>query len=143
MHTPKVKSTKNVCHARILEKDAPQIGKQQQPTGNQKQQSIITIKDNLLAKQAEVMWAVEVVMSKHSFRWCDKSDLFSAMFLDSINIAKSFACGQTKCKYLICFGIVPYFKELLNSVISELGDVVCQFDESHNDVMKKSSGSPC
>ena len=121
----------------VEEKDAPQSGKEQQPTGNQKQQSIITMKDNLLAKQAEVMWAVEVVMSKHSFRSCDnKSDLFSAMFSDS-NIAKSFACGQTKCKYLICFGIAPYFKELLNSVISELDHVVCQFDESHNDVMKK------
>ena len=58
------------------------------------------------------------------------------MFSDS-NIAKSFACRQTKCKYLICFGIAPYFKELLNSVISELDHVVCQFDESHNDVMKK------
>ena len=94
------------------------------------------MKDNLLANQAEVMWAVEVVMSKHSFRSCDKSDLFSAMFSDR-NTAKSFACGQTKCKYLICFGIAPYFKELINSVILELDHVVCQFDESHNDVMKK------
>ena len=77
MHTPKVKSTKKrmpcqdsrnrILFKPVEEKDAPQSGKEQQPTGNQKQQSIITMKDNLLAKQAEVMWAVEMVMSKHSF----------------------------------------------------------------------------
>ena len=53
------------------------------------------------------MWALEVVIVKHSFCSCDnKSDFFSSMFPDN-QIAKTFACGKTKCKYLVCHGIAP------------------------------------
>lgn len=84
------------------------------------------------------MWAIDVVLSKHSFRSrAKKSELFSAMFHDS-EIATKFSCGKTKCTYLICFGVAPYFKELLCKTLSELDHVVCQFDESYNQVVKKS-----
>ena len=73
-----------------------------------------------LSKHAEVMWAVELVMCKQSFRSCNnKSSLFSTMFQDR-NIAKSFACVQIKSRYLICFGMAPYFKELLKTFYQTL-----------------------
>ena len=51
------------------------------------------------------MWVLEVVIVKHSFRSCDnKSDFFSSMFPDS---------QVAKCKYLVCHGVAPYFKEVL------------------------------
>ena len=34
---------------------------------------------------------------------------FQCMFPDS-QTAQKFACGTTKCSYLICFGLVPYFE---------------------------------
>ena len=43
---------------------------------------------------------------------CDIVDVFKAMIPDS-NIAQVMSCGQTKLSYLITFGIVPYFKQLL------------------------------
>ena len=62
---------------------------------------------------AEVLWAIEVITSHYSFSSCkDISCLFSKMFSDS-QIVQSFSCGATKCAYLACFGIYPYFHELL------------------------------
>ena len=79
---------------------------------------------------------MDVVLSKYSFRSSDnKAELFSAMFPDS-QIAQKFACGQTKCKYLVCHALAPYFKELLGKT-SEVEHFVCLFDESHNHVIKK------
>ena len=76
--------------------------------------------ENEAAKKAEIMWALEVVIAKHSFRSCDnKSELFSSMFPDS-QVAKTFACGKTKCKYLVCHGISPYFKDVLTKSLIEL-----------------------
>ena len=84
------------------------------------------------------MWAFEQVMCKQSFRSCDnKSHLFSTMFPDSCS-GKSFACVQTKCKYSVCFWIAPYCKELLKNSLSEVDHIVCQVDETYNDVLKKS-----
>ena len=63
--------------------------------------------------------------------------LFSSMFPDSL-IAKQFQCGATKCKYLICFGIAPYFHGELMQKIQEQGTMyVISFDESLNKVIQK------
>ena len=59
------------------------------------------------------------------------------MFSDS-QIAKQFSCGKTKCTYLMCFGVAPYFKEVLCKTLSELDQIFCQFNESYNQVVKKS-----
>ena len=88
-------------------------------------------------KQGEVIWTLDVVLSKYSFQSCDiEAELFSAMFLDR-QIAQKFPCGQTKCKYLVCHALPPYFKELLGKTSSEVEHFVCFFDESHNHVIKK------
>ena len=61
----------------------------------------------------EVLWVIKVITSHYSFSSCkDISCLFSKMFPNS-QIAQSFSCGATKCAYLACFGIYPYFHELL------------------------------
>ena len=52
------------------------------------------------------------------------------MFPDS-NIAKNFACGKTRCSYIVTFGLAPYFKGLLNDTLSSLDCFVAMFDESY------------
>ena len=53
------------------------------------------------------------------------------MFPNS-NIAKSFELGVTKLKYVINFGITPYFRDILyNHLKSDC--FVISFDESLND----------
>ena len=113
------------------------------PPSNLKQTSIVSLNASQFAKESEIMWAIDVVLSKHSFRSSvSKSELFSAMFHDS-QIAKNFSCGKTKCTYILCFGVAPYFKELLCTTLSEVDHFVCQFDESYNHVKKKSNGLAC
>ena len=102
-----------------------------------KQTLIAPLMENQSTKQAEVIWTLDVVLSKYSFRSSDnKAELFNAMFPDS-QIAQKFACGQTKCKYLVCHALAPYFKELLGKTLSEVEHFVCLFAESHNHVIKK------
>ena len=57
------------------------------------------------------------------------------MFPDS-NIAKNFACGKTKCSYIVTYGLAPYFKSLINDTLSSLDCFVAMFDESHNKISK-------
>ena len=63
-----------------------------------KQTLIVPLMENQSTEQAEVIWTIDVVLSKYSF-WSgdNKAELFSAMFLDS-QVAQKFACGQIKCK---------------------------------------------
>ena len=90
-----------------------------------------------MKQQIKLMWALEVVIAKHSFHSCNnKSELFSSTFPDS-QVAKTFACGKTKCKYLVCHDIAPYFKEILTKLLMELEHYVCLFDEYYNNILKK------
>ena len=58
------------------------------------------------------------------------------MFPDS-SIVKNFACGKTKCSYIVTYGLAPYFKSLLNDTISTLDCFVAMFDESYNKISKR------
>ena len=50
--------------------------------------------------EAEIMWALEVLSCKYSYRSCEtKGYLFCSMFPES-KIAQQFSCGKTKCSYL-------------------------------------------
>ena len=81
---------------------------------------------------AEVVWVIKVITSNYSFTSCkDISCLFSKMFSDN-QIARSFSCGATKCAYLACFGICPYFHELLREKIRAVKYYTLLFDESSN-----------
>ena len=102
-----------------------------------KQTLIAPLMENQSTKQAEVIWTLDVVVPKYSFRSSDnKTESFSAMFPDN-QIAQKFACGQTKCKYPVCYALAPYFKEILGKTLSEVEHFVCLFDESHSPVIKK------
>ena len=50
---------------------------------------------------------------------------------------KTLPVVKPKCKYLVCNGIAPYFKEVLTKQLVELEHYVCLFDESFNHVIKK------
>ncbi|EDO42389.1 predicted protein [Nematostella vectensis] len=74
--------------------------------------------------KAEVLWAIKVLMSHYSCNSSAGTDkLFSNMFPDSV-IAKQFQCGATKCSYLICFGIAPFFHDELMKRLQEQGTIV-------------------
>ena len=62
---------------------------------------------------------------------------YQCMFSDS-QIAQKFACIQTKCSYLICFGLVPYFeKEVLGMVTNQESLCAVSFDESFNKIIQQ------
>ena len=76
--------------------------------------------------QAEVRWALKVVMSRYSKSSCnDVTELFKIMFPDS-DITKSFTCAKTKCRYMIVYG----FYDLQDSAYH-----VISYDECFNSVL--------
>ena len=107
-------------------------------TSKSKKQSTITdfgVKTH--TQNAEIFWALDVVLSGYSFNSCqNKNDLFCNMFPDS-NIAKNFACGKTKCSYIVTYGLAPYFKSLLNDTLSSLDCFVAMFDESYHKILRR------
>ncbi|KAJ8403281.1 hypothetical protein AAFF_G00354980 [Aldrovandia affinis] len=88
------------------------------------------ITDDVL--KAEAIWALKVVKSHYSFNSCEGlSDVFQNMFPDS-QIAHKFSCGATKCSYLVCFGLSPYFHDQLVEKIKNAKCYSISFDESLN-----------
>lgn len=67
----------------------------------------MSLNDEVL--RAEIFWALKCVKSNFSFA-TGNTELFSSMFPDS-TIAKSYQMSQTKCRYLIQFGIYPWILE--------------------------------
>ena len=91
----------------------------------------------LQATHAGIILAVDLVLRciiilHYSFNSSSsKSDLFCRMFPEC-SIAKNFACGKTKCSYLISFIVAPYFKLILDYTLSSIDKFVASFDESFN-----------
>ena len=87
---------------------------------------------------AEVLWALKILTSHYSQRSCEDTDkLFKNMFPDS-QMAQNFQCGRTKCSYLICFGLAPYYHNMLLSKLKEPGTkFVISFDESLNKILQQ------
>ena len=86
---------------------------------------------------AEVVWVIKVITSHYSFSSSkDICCLFSKMFPDS-QIAQSFLCGATKCTYLACFVIYPYFHVLVIEKICAVKYYTLSFDESLNQINQK------
>ena len=96
---------------------------------------VVLVPDDVL--RAEVLWVFKILTSHYSFKSCkDINQLFSKMFPDS-QIAQSFSCGATKCAYLTCFGLYPYFHELLIEKIRAVKNYTVSFDESLNPINQK------
>lgn len=79
----------------------------------------------------------KMVMNHLSFRSSsDLSKLFQAMFPDS-EIAKEFSMGYDKARYLLCFGIAPYFESQLDENLQNCKSYSISFDESLNKDLQK------
>ena len=84
-------------------------------------------------QKAEIVWALKSFLSGYSNNSCaDTSKTFTCMFPDS-KIAKSFELGATKLKYVINFGIAPYFRDILYNHLQKSDCFVISFDEHLND----------
>lgn len=105
----------NIEHSYILVDDiTPTTNKWNPTVPNSKPFSnlgrqIFSQQDKVLS--AEILWALKTVKSNFSFASNDgNNQIFAAMFPDS-NIVTDYQMSQTKCKYLIQFGIYPWIKE--------------------------------
>ena len=99
-----------------------------QKATSSKQCNISDMLQKEVVLKAELIWCLDVVQSKYSFRSSDnKSVQFACMFPDS-KIAKDFSCGRTKCGYLVTHGLAPHFKTLLVEDLNELYNFVSVFD---------------
>lgn len=86
--------------------------------------------------KAEILWTLHSTVTHNSFNNSKSvSTLFSEMFPDS-QIAQKFACGSTKLKYLVTFGLAPYFLSEIEEEVKDVSHVVVLFDESFNRTIK-------
>ena len=67
---------------------------------------------------AAMRWALQSIMKGHSNNPSSNiSPLFKAMFPNS-KLVESFALGADKLRYLITYGISPYFYDLLKDNVN-------------------------
>lgn len=77
-----------------------------------------------------------MVNSNYSFHSNEDSVyVFQNMFPDSA-ICKNMSCGETKSMYVSCFGIAPYYQNLVENK-AKTSLYVLLFDESPNKEMQK------
>ena len=83
-----------------------------------------------MAEDAEIKWALKVLLSRFSYRSCLGTNKVSkTMFLDYV-IVKEFSMSKTKCAYVIQFVLAPIFKnDFVEQINSSLFYSVL-FDES-------------
>ena len=94
----------------------------------------------LSVAHAEIRWAMKLVTSHFSLRSClDIKDLFSSMFPHS-QIASQFSMSETKCGYLINYGLAPYYKEKLLKEIKKSPFFTVLFEESLNNIFQTTNG---
>ena len=108
----------------------PSSNKTSQPVeiSTLKQTNIVDVNAKQFATKAEIMWSIDDVLSNYSFNSVsNKSDLFCKMFPDS-KIAENFSFGKTKCSYVVCFGLAPYFKGHFTKSLSNVKHILALFD---------------
>ena len=82
--------------------------------------------------QSEILWCFKLVKSNFSLRSSsDLNELFPKMFPDSL-IAQQFALSTDKASYYIHFGIAPFVKQKLISLLQPCPFFVLLFDEAFN-----------
>ena len=87
----------------------------------------------------EIIWTLKSVTAHYSYSSSNGSNLlFRHMFPDS-NIAQKFSYGETKCAYLVKFGLAPHFQQLMIKSLKESGEFVVLFDVSLNSVTQSKS----
>ena len=102
------------------------------PKGTSRTLNKMLINSSVL--QAEVRWALKVVMSRYSKSSCnDVTELFKTMFPDS-DIAKSFTCAKTKCRYMIVYDLALHFQSCLLDDLKDSAYHVISYDKCFNSV---------
>ena len=82
------------------------------PTSEPSQQIIETFTTNTQTMKAEIVWALNTVVSVLShYSNNDIYNFFSAMFANKAT-AEQFSLGRIKSNYVVNHGLSPYFKEL-------------------------------
>lgn len=82
--------------------------------------------------KAEVIHCLKLINQHNSYKSSsDSGDMYRLMFPDS-EIAKQFACGESKVRYLTTHGIGPYLKQQQLNFVKTLEWYVLFFDESLN-----------
>ena len=85
---------------------------------------------------AEIVWALKCVMHGYSYNSsCDMNDIVRVMFPDS-NISKRYQMGADKIRYLVRWGLAPYFKDKLVIDVNRSKFLSVGFNESLNQVTK-------
>ena len=78
---------------------------------------------------------MKVVLLKYSKSSCDDiGQLFKVIFPDS-EVAESFSCAKTKSRYIITYGLAPYFLQCLSDQVKAIPYHVISYDESFNRVL--------
>ena len=87
---------------------------------------------------AEILWCLNMVNQHLSYNSCSHvSELFSAMFPES-EVAQKLSMMKTKSRYMIIYGLAPYFKKkLLKKINFSFFYYSVSFDESFNSELQK------
>ena len=68
---------------------------------------------------AEILWCMKVVKSHYSYNSCsDFTKILTKMRPDS-DIATKISRGKTKCRYMILYGLAPYYQNELIRLIND------------------------
>ena len=82
-----------------------------------RQLTLDTAMSNKDTVKAEIIWLLEVLKNKYSYWSCaSKSSVFAENFKES-ETARSFTLVKTKCSYVICYDVAPYYKDRLMVVL--------------------------
>ena len=109
-----------------------EIGKQKQSAKSIDQYAV-----SINSLNAEILWCMYVVKGHLSYNLCSNiMELFNVMFPDS-DIVAQFSLEKTKCRYMILFGLAPYFKNALIKDINNSLYYSLSFEESLNSVVQK------
>ena len=86
---------------------------------------------------AEILWCMKVVKSHYSYNSCsDFTKILTKMCPDS-DIATKISRGKTKCRYMILYGLAPYYQNELIRLINDSIYHSVSFDEALNYVIQK------
>ena len=107
---------------------------------NRRIDSMIVSNDTI---KAEIMCVLKMVISNFSMNsGQDISNLFAERFTRPI--ADAFNLNPTKCRYLIFYGLAPYFHQFFIKELDNLIFIATSFNECYNRVnQKEQNGFTC
>ena len=100
-----------------------------------------TITNSILSSDsltAGIVWPLKCAMHGYSYNSnCDISEIVRVLFPD-INISNHYHMGADKIRYLVNWGLAPYFKKKLVDNVTRSKFLLVVFDESLNHIIQTS-----